>query len=40
MKVKEVMTPRDKVFALAYPAALGVISATTGYFIFRRGDLP
>ena len=29
-----------KVFALAYPAALGVISATTGYFIFRRGDLP
>ena len=25
---------------LAYPAALGVVSATIGYFIFRRGDLP
>ena len=29
-----------KVFALAYPAALGMVSATIGYFIFRRGDLP
>ena len=29
-----------KVFALAYPAALGLLSATIGYFIFRRGDLP
>ena len=27
-------------FALAYPAALGIVSATAGYFIFRRGDLP
>ena len=29
-----------KIFALAYPAALGVLSATIGYLIFRRGDLP
>jgi ABC-2 type transport system permease protein len=29
-----------KIFALAYPAALGIVSATAGYFIFRRGDLP
>jgi len=29
-----------KVFALVYPALLGVISATVGYVIFRRGDLP
>ena len=29
-----------QIFALAYPALLGVISATVGYFIFRRGDLP
>ena len=29
-----------KIFALVYPAALGMISATTGYFLFRRGDLP
>jgi len=29
-----------KVFALVYPAALGLLSATIGYFIFRRGDLP
>jgi ABC-2 type transport system permease protein len=29
-----------KIFALVYPAALGIISATTGYFLFRRGDLP
>jgi len=29
-----------KVFALAYPAALGLLSATIGYLIFRRGDLP
>ena len=29
-----------KVFALVYPAALGLLSATLGYFIFRKGDLP
>ena len=29
-----------KVFALLYPAALGVVSATIGYVLFRRGDLP
>ena len=29
-----------KIFALAYPATLGIVSATIGYFIFRRGDLP
>jgi ABC-2 type transport system permease protein len=29
-----------KIFALAYPAALGIVSATIGYFLFRRGDLP
>ena len=29
-----------KIFALAYPATLGVLSATIGYLIFRRGDLP
>jgi ABC-2 type transport system permease protein len=29
-----------KFFALAYPAALGLIAAGLGFFIFRRGDLP
>ena len=29
-----------KVFALAYPSLLGLVSATLGYVIFRRGDLP
>jgi len=29
-----------KIFALAYPAALGLVSATAGYLLFRRGDLP
>ena len=29
-----------KVFALVYPALLGILSATAGYLIFRRGDLP
>lgn len=29
-----------KLFALAYPTALGLITAGLGYFIFRRGDLP
>ena len=28
-----------KIFALAYPAVLGLV-ARAGYFIFRRGDLP
>ncbi|GAB4169495.1 MAG: hypothetical protein OHK0026_07580 [Rhodocyclaceae bacterium] len=28
------------VFALAYPALLGLAAAVLGYFIFRRGDLP
>ena len=27
-------------FALVYPAALGLLCAALGYFIFRRGDLP
>ncbi len=29
-----------KVFALAYPTALGLVSAALGFFLFRRGDLP
>jgi ABC-2 type transport system permease protein len=29
-----------KIFALAYPSALGLLAAGFGYFIFRRGDLP
>jgi ABC-2 type transport system permease protein len=29
-----------KVFALAYPSLLGLLAATAGYWIFRRGDLP
>lgn len=29
-----------RVFALAYPTALGLMSAALGYFIFRKGDLP
>jgi ABC-2 type transport system permease protein len=29
-----------KVFALAYPSALGLLAAALGYYIFRRGDLP
>lgn len=29
-----------KLFALAYPTALGLIAAGLGYFLFRRGDLP
>jgi ABC-2 type transport system permease protein len=29
-----------KAFALIYPASLGLLSATFGYVIFRRGDLP
>ena len=29
-----------KVFALLYPAALGALCASAGYFFFRRGDLP
>lgn len=29
-----------KIFALAYPSALGLAAAALGYFIFRRGDLP
>ena len=29
-----------KIFALAYPSALGILAAAFGYFIFRRGDLP
>jgi ABC-2 type transport system permease protein len=28
------------IFALVYPAALGLLCAALGYFIFRRGDLP
>lgn len=29
-----------RIFALAYPALLGAISALTGYHLFKRGDLP
>ncbi len=29
-----------KLFALAYPTALGLLAAGLGYVIFRRGDLP
>jgi len=29
-----------QVFALAYPTALGLLSAALGYLIFRKGDLP
>jgi ABC-2 type transport system permease protein len=29
-----------KVFALAYPSALGLLAAVAGYLLFRRGDLP
>lgn len=29
-----------KAFALAYPAALGLLAAMVGYAVFRRGDLP
>lgn len=29
-----------KVFALVYPATLGLLSAAAGYEVFRRGDLP
>jgi ABC-2 type transport system permease protein len=29
-----------KVFALVYPATIGLSAAGLGYFIFRRGDLP
>ena len=29
-----------QVFALTYPALLGIFAATLGYQIFRRGDLP
>jgi ABC-2 type transport system permease protein len=29
-----------KIFALVYPATLGLLAAGLGYFIFRRGDLP
>ncbi|WP_126444348.1 ABC transporter permease [Sulfuricystis multivorans] len=29
-----------KLFALAYPTALGLAAAGLGYFLFRRGDLP
>ncbi|MCX8085838.1 MAG: ABC transporter permease [Rhodocyclaceae bacterium] len=29
-----------RLFALAYPTALGLAAAGLGYFLFRRGDLP
>jgi ABC-2 type transport system permease protein len=29
-----------QVFAIAYPAAIGLLSATIGYLVFRKGDLP
>ena len=29
-----------KLFAIAYPSALGLLAATLGFLLFRRGDLP
>ena len=29
-----------KVFALVYPAVLGLGAALTGFLLFKRGDLP
>jgi ABC-2 type transport system permease protein len=29
-----------QIFALAYPATLGLLAAALGFFLFRRGDLP
>jgi len=29
-----------KIFALAYPTGLGLLAASLGYFLFKRGDLP
>jgi ABC-2 type transport system permease protein len=29
-----------QVFAIAYPTAIGLLCATLGYFVFRKGDLP
>ena len=29
-----------KVFAVVYPAVLGTLAAATGYFLFKRSDLP
>jgi len=29
-----------QVFALAYPALLGIVCASLGYYFFRKGDLP
>jgi ABC-2 type transport system permease protein len=29
-----------QVFALAYPLVLGLVCATAGYLVFRKGDLP
>lgn len=29
-----------RVYALVYPTLIGLLSATTGYIVFRRGDLP
>lgn len=29
-----------KFFALVYPTLIGILSATAGYFVFKRGDLP
>lgn len=29
-----------KVFALAYPLLLGILSSALGFWVFRRGDLP
>lgn len=29
-----------KLFAIAYPTALGLLAASAGYLLFRRGDLP
>jgi len=29
-----------RLFALVYPTLIGLLSATAGYFVFKRGDLP
>jgi hypothetical protein len=28
------------IYGLVYPLVIGTLCATTGYFMFRRGDLP
>jgi len=28
------------IWAIAYPVLLGTLSASTGYYLFKKGDLP